>query len=295
MSEGRAPIGAEARGRLRVWLRAASARYARVEALIHNRDVHKYAIALATRKAERTRSFLALKRAVGDAGWLERAPERDGVPMAVFAVLKPRGAVAVAWEGGLPVDAGDLQDCVCINYLVFGLSPYPVRDGLWTAEVQEHALGRLLQRHPKADLDAALLELHRNLTRAAAAAARALLRAGKPLLVPAAQGVFLCEMSIAADVSLGGREIAHARAKTWLSLDQLRDTPEREIVPPATSLRDEPLGDSLLRPAPVQLEGCAVPGLVAKGADGGWGFAKPGLAPRIRPPRSPAPSPAPPK
>ena len=60
------------------------------------------------------------------------------------------------------------------------------------------------------------------------------------------------------DVPLGGCQVAHARAKTWLSNDQLRDAQEKQTVPLATLPDDEPLGASLLLPAPVQLAGRAV-------------------------------------
>ncbi len=223
------------------------ARYARLEEIVQSREFAKYARTFASRRGERGRSFQAIKRMIGDTAWLELPPDRNGGALAIFTVLKPRGTLMLVKEGAPPIEAGKLQDCVSINYLAVGSLPHtPVWSSLWTAEVQEHALGRLFQRYPAVDLDAALLELHRNLLCASFSAVRARARANEPLLVPAAGGVFLCEMQDGNAVSVDGLLAAHMRTKTWLPLDQLRDDQEKAVIPPASAPGDEQLGASLL-------------------------------------------------
>jgi hypothetical protein len=125
---------------------------------------------------------------------------------------------------------------------------------LWSVEISDHALLRVLQRDPAADLDAVLLDVHRATLRLAndiATEADAAAAAGEErpsgFLVPAGDGVFICEFAAAFDRSVWEGMLA-ARAVTWLHNDQLHDDqrPEPEGKP------GDRLGEGILLPAPLR-------------------------------------------
>ena len=86
-------------------------------------------------------------------------------PLDISAVnLEPRGSVICAVDDFGP---GLLQDCVVVNHLVVGKFSRPdgtphigCNAGIWALEVQDHALGHLLQRDLNTNLDDILWEPH---------------------------------------------------------------------------------------------------------------------------------------
>jgi hypothetical protein len=174
-------------------------------------------------------------------------------PLALWAALAPRNAVTVT-----PATESQKQDCVAVNYVLVGALGGPgiggmIADGLWSVEISDHALLRVLQRDPAAELDAVLLGVHRSalwLSNDIATAADAAAAAGEGRasgFLPAGDGVFICEFNAATDRS-NWQKMLGVRAVTWLHDDQLHDDqrPEPEGKP------GDRLGEGLLLPVPLR-------------------------------------------
>jgi hypothetical protein len=158
-----------------------------------------------------------------------------------------------------PTTEGQKQDCVAVNYVLIGALAGPGRGGmtaagLWSVEIPDHALLRVLQRNPAAELDSVLLGVHRSTLRLSndiAAEADAAAIAGKErvsgVLVPAEDGVFICEFGAATDRS-NWQEMLAVRAATWLHNDQLHD--DHRPVPEGKP--GNRLGEGLLLPVPLR-------------------------------------------
>jgi hypothetical protein len=171
-------------------------------------------------------------------------------PITVWALLKAREAVVI--EPDLPSDG---QDCVVVDYMLTRQSEWgtTIAMGLWTLEVDDHALGRGFMRAPGQDMEAAMLEAHH-------AALRIRVARMKPyfadpsarFLLPAGPGVFVCSAHIRSDVSMDGGLQAHIRARTWLHRDQLSDNQESEIFI-VDNIAGERLGEGYLLPMPLRV------------------------------------------
>lgn len=232
----RRPLSAEARGKrrlLRQQLAAdaarllATARSARARTLTEG-WVHKRGNGRARAQAHLNALFGLRLRLVNDRylGWL---------------FLKPGGRVVMEDDAA---DPGLGQDCVAVHALLAGLLPGRVTAGIssciWALGITDHAIGRLLERSPRADPVAVMIAAH-----------DALMRAGpcdgfwNELWVPArGWGAFKCE-AIAGEVSdMPGTGVLHVRARTWFDADQLTDQP---LI--AEAMPHERLGASLMLPA----------------------------------------------
>ncbi len=166
------------------------------------------------------------------------------VPLALWTMLNPRPAVTVN-----PREPGEAQDCVVVEYVLFGavLGPksFGVATGIWALEVSDHALLQLLARDPQAEIAATLFGAHHALLSLPMAAIQ--LGQTAKILVPAGAGVFICDTHCRPDRSLGGRETISVRARTFLHNDQLHD--DQTPFPPA--LPGERAGEGFLLPAPL--------------------------------------------
>ena len=89
-------IGAEARGQLRAWKRAAAARYAAYERVINGEELHDTAVQMVLRSSPkgRRRSLERLRRLL-TAATFEGASLAGKHPVAIWSVLRPREAVTV--------------------------------------------------------------------------------------------------------------------------------------------------------------------------------------------------------
>jgi hypothetical protein len=249
-------IGAAERGKLRQWKRAAAANYQLCDRLLHDPEMQRQVDEFAMRGSEagRRRAFQRVTMLVRRFAHLQEVRFTGRAPLALWAALTPRNAVTVN-----PATEGQKQDCVAVNYVLVGALAGPGRggmiaDGLWSVEISDHALLRVLQRDPAADLDAVLLAAHRSallLSNNIAAEADAAAIAGEGrvsgFLAPAGDGVFIYEFGAATDRSNWQGMLA-VRAVTWLHNDQLRDDqrPEPEGRP------GDRLGEGLLLPAPLR-------------------------------------------
>jgi hypothetical protein len=94
----------------------------------------------------RQRAFAKIAKRIATTGATLEGIRLDGrSPCAVWSILKPRVSVRIE-----PDDPSDAQNCISVNYIYVGdLDGIPHRaDGLWTLEIPDHALGRLLHRSP---------------------------------------------------------------------------------------------------------------------------------------------------
>jgi hypothetical protein len=241
------PIDTVSRGRLRIWKRAARQRYERVERLFVS-DAFSKAAADFTRKhgIGQQRALSRLKHMLKEARFVQ-ARLKDPVHV-LWAVLEPRDAVICA---GPDVGPGLLQDCVLVDNLVAGRLSRPdgtphiglCGPGVWTLEVQDHALGRLLQRDPSADIDDVLWEAH-------SAALKMNLEfapADTSFFLPAGNGGFLARLEHTRNRVNDGEFGLHIQCRTWLSKDM------RDQIPVATTdTFGARIGDNLLMPVPLR-------------------------------------------
>ena len=91
--------------------------------------------------------------------------------------------------------------------------------GLWSAEIPDHALGRLLQRDPVADLTACLLDLHRNALamRIAQLGPYNTFREHRAFLLKAGSGAAATRLWASDE----GADRVYLRVETWLSWDAI--------------------------------------------------------------------------
>jgi hypothetical protein len=171
----------------------------------------------------RQRALARLKNMLKKARFVEVRSE-DPVH-ALWAVLEPSDSVICA---GPDVPPGLLQDCVVVANLIAGRLSRPdgtphlgrCGPGLWALEVQDHALGRLLQRDPGADIDAVLWEAH-----------TAALNINIDQIIPTASfflragnGGFLAQIEFTRNRDNGRLFGLHVQCRTWLHQDAMHQT-----------------------------------------------------------------------
>ena len=129
--------------RLRLWKGDLDKRYGSLERLLESGALVPDIVAFSRKSGTgRRRAFNKLVTAVAPTGAvLEGARMVGGFPLAVWVILKPRHAVVAAGN------VSEAHDCVTVNYILAGeMHCGPTQGiGLWTLEVQEPALARLMQ------------------------------------------------------------------------------------------------------------------------------------------------------
>jgi hypothetical protein len=235
------PVSAEAKGKLRLWKAAASAGCAQIDRAISSGRLAQLGDGLARRRleAERKRMVRAAGNLLGPAAHLEAASLKGKAPHLLYTVLRPR-------DSGLidRVDPSDDQLVVAVEYLVVGVSARSDgwAKGLWTMEIPDHALHRIYQREPRADLTQVLLDGHRNAL---------LLRVEqlRPYNSACGHQGFLLKAGPGALVTLlwhNGAGQHYLRPETWLSDDAL--APGRVVLAPDGE-PGERMAHRLLRPS----------------------------------------------
>lgn len=239
------------RERLGEWYKRAQDRYRVLTTTASQRDIIKAARAF-TKPSRHGRmdAWLVLERTFRETAWLHVRDIAGRRPHAIWAVIKPRGPVLDA--RGIQLAPGEQQVGVVVNYLVAGrvATGGTLSEGLWTAEIPVHALGRALQRDPTASLDALVLELHRRLLAASTAGIDSYVSGG--MVVKAGRGAFLCSCYPPILNVSTGRPSLLVRANTWLLFEQLRGE-QRHQATRLDSVTGEPtLGMSWFRPDPLR-------------------------------------------
>jgi hypothetical protein len=245
------PIDAEARGKLRAWKAAAAKRWTALQRALDEPELQRAAADMTMKTGTgRQRAFAKIQKRIGGYCHFEGARLDGSWPLAIWASLEPRGSVAL--EPGEPSLA---QDCVTVDYIVAGNLPHgpALADGMWSLEIPDHALGRLLQRQRAADLGTVLLAAHHAALRSRVAdVAHCFADPDQRVLLPTRAGCFVSVVALGRDpAEVDSNMTVHIRALTWLSNDQLTDEQERDIL-----LTDdgpgERLGQEWLAPAPLR-------------------------------------------
>jgi len=241
------PIDAATRGRLRQFKAELATRYARLDRLIdtHGMDADMHAFANRSSATGRGRAFERVRRALATTGaTLEGVRLTGKWPLAVWSILKPRDAVVRS------DDPSDAQNCVTVNYILVGRFPNRLgnfAEGIWTLELPDHALGRLIQRQTEADPVADIRAAHHAAFRLRQndVAPDGWFKRDFHFLLPAGPGAFVCFVVKGYYKSPNDDLSVHIRARTWLHTDQLRDdqTPVLDDGAPG-----ERLGDGWLLP-----------------------------------------------
>lgn len=242
---------AEVRGRLRQWKIALADRYRIVDRCMAGHALIADIKALCARgsRTGRQRAFTRINHALTTAGATLEGQRLDGKhPLAVWSILAPRDSVTVA-----PDDPSDAQNCVTVNYVLIGILDQGMAhraNGLWTLDIPDHALGRLLHRSAS-DPAASIAAAHHAALRLRY---EDVIRGGKidpdfQFLLPAGPGAFVCSLLIGPDISIDGQQLLRLRVHTWLADDMLRDNQTSLIDDGAAGHR---LGDSWLLPAPLR-------------------------------------------
>jgi hypothetical protein len=245
------------RGQLRQWKGQLARRYRSVGRALADPAAKQLVLDMARRSTApgRHRAFTKLQKRLGRDLNLQALRLDGKYPLALCAALAPRKSVitngAPAWS----------QDCVAVNYLLAGVFPLPqqaaldnvgpgIADGLWSLEVPDHALGRLLERFPAASLAAILLEAHQHLLRLRVEALMPdqTCDPRRAFWVPAGPGAFVCILRHGFDVSLADRPMLFSSARTWVHTDMLYDDQILAVDDGAPGHR---LGETYLLPAPL--------------------------------------------
>jgi hypothetical protein len=236
-------VTAEARGKLRQVKQELVILYSRLE-----REFPKLQTLAADFVARgsvkgRVRAFTKLDRLLSRHAALCDLNLEPPAPLALWAALKPRGAVLLNSE-----DPGQQQDCIAVNYLMVGAVKGPNSagwaDGLWTLEVSDHALHQLIIRAPGVRVAETLLLAHQ--AALMLPVSQFIQEYVDPVMLRAPLGVFICEWLGGHDPSIDGTAI-HLRARTWLHSDQLRDDQQ----PFHDGAPGDRLGEGHLRPTPL--------------------------------------------
>jgi hypothetical protein len=224
------PIGAEARGRVRMFKNSLAAPAAQIDAAACSEAVYQAAADFVFKKNKgRARALDRLHRLLRPA--VPQVAIEDDPPMAAWAWLAPSGSLFFSTD--IEKDLGLGQDAVLMRYLIAGRSgTNSATSGAWTIEVPDHALGRLLQRCRGADPAAAIWQAHAALMEASTAEVADCVRQERSFYLLAGNGVFACKPMIVRSANVA-QALLYARARTWLSSNQLR--PDQRPITPTTS------------------------------------------------------------
>jgi hypothetical protein len=197
----------------------------------------------------RQRAFAKLARSFGPGAVLEGLRLEDD-PLAVWSIIKPREAVIV----DAPPNSAKMQDCVTVNYILSGRLPEDnprdgTKEGLWTLEIPDHALGRCMERS-RLMPTAIIREAHRNILRlrSEVVVPNNMLDFDRQFLVQAGPGGFVCNLQSGLD-QFDDTINLYVRCSTWLAEEMLCDNQILLVDDGAPGFR---LGDSWLLPAPLK-------------------------------------------
>lgn len=219
MAVARVPISAEARGKRRILFRQLGEQMERLRQRFHSARANELARAWLFKGGKgRIRAQRQLVELFGPAARLRLVTDT----YLGFLYLRPSHGAIINSD---PDDPGLTQDCIAAMVLLVGQLPGHTRhQGLilssqWSLEFSEHAVGRLIERSPKADPIEVMVAAH-----------DALMRADIPRLaefwVPGQDaGAFACHTLPG---TVDDKVVLYCRARTWLDSDQLTVEP---IVP----------------------------------------------------------------
>lgn len=244
---------AEARGKLRVYKQQLAAGYQKLNRLFDNPRLDADLSAMVMKKnIGRMRAYQRVRTTMEPMGLhREYCDLETRSPLLVWSALKPRASVTYPDRDRDDIDPLDIQNCVTVNYVLAGqLEPGHVglAEGLWSLELQDHALGRLIERNAGgSDLTDCILQAHRALLRISATLVVEHYKAERDLVLPAGPGAFICTIRFGNDMMQNDETMLHLIARTWVSVGQLHSS--QRVLPVS---QNDPLKDSLLLPQPLR-------------------------------------------
>jgi hypothetical protein len=241
---------AEIRGRIRLLKQKLAARYRAAESMPRETTMTLLTNMTMKKNVGRERAFAKLAAPYLRNGCSLDIRELKGRhPYAVFSRLKPREDIRV--------DAFFPQNGIVVEYVVLGCLPRADGPegvygyGLWTIEVPDHALGRLLHRDPRADVVACIMQAHKAALLIDVEAALPYVNEDRRFLLPAGRGAFIGELVGGPDVSANHEIIIHVRAHTWVHESELHDDQRSTWFLPAGE-SGRRMCDSVLLPWPLR-------------------------------------------
>ena len=152
-------VGAEARGKVRRYKALLTKQCAALDAVLDGEAIQRPADAFTHKNAlvGRQRAFAKFRRMLPPGLHFEGVRYQGPDPIAAWVYFRPRDSIGTMV--GNP-DPSLTQPCIGSEFLLLGAIPQPkmvLATGLWTIEVPDHALGRLLERSPRSDPEHVLL------------------------------------------------------------------------------------------------------------------------------------------
>jgi hypothetical protein len=243
------PVDAESRGQRRIWATRTADRFKRLVTAFESKEVADAARDFSTATgSHRTSGWLVLQRSFAGLAWLEMLQTRGLHPLAIWSAISCGVSPFFPTERELTED--ERQDAAVVHAIVAGKLPMRgIRLGrsTWSCSVSAHSIGRYLQRSSNIDIDQAILELHRRLLISPQSSAQEMI--GRPFIVPAGDGAFLCEGNLHIGSQTQKRDTFHVRAVTFLNRGLIRpdqdDASKRLLGPRAGELA---MAATVLRP-----------------------------------------------
>jgi len=241
------PITAEARGKRRALKTELARLYEHVDRAYRSQDMDRLAYQVVS-PSDIKKAFARheLTKLLGDGAHFEM--ELWQGTTLVWSILKPRESLAVD-----PAHPRDAQDCVVVDYFVVGQLPGMIGKsmGFWSIAYKDHAIGRLFERDRNCDGAAVLRGAHRAILRARVSdLADCFADPQQSFLLPAGDGVFVCRVVMATDLSNRGAPTVCVVAETYLANNMLGHD-QRAIAVDAVRGQNR-IGDQFLLPIPLR-------------------------------------------
>ena len=235
----------EARGQRRLWSAAESKRFSKVLAAFGDREVRRAAKEFSRRSGRHVAAALVLRNALDPRACLEHMDLKAKPPILVWSAIdaSPESPLRDSDEHTLTME--ERQPAASVHYVGTAKDGLLLR-GLWSSSYSAHAIGRLLQRWPRADPSALIRQGHRRLL-AAPSRTIAELVGLSAFVLATDEGAWWATAEMMKS-SQTGQKILHVRCRSWLSDPQI--TPEQiETAARLLTLRegDVPLGASFAR------------------------------------------------
>jgi hypothetical protein len=236
------PVGAEAGGRRRIYVQATEARFRRCLSAFNSHEVRKAANLFSkAAKSCRMQSWLTLERSFKDVAFLESAQLEGQRAFAIWSTISAGRCPLFSAQRSLTPE--EEQEAAVVHYIVAGRLPQSTIKGIalatatWTCSITAHAIGRLCQRSPNANIDDAILRLHRTLLNAPTSSAEAMIR--ERFVVPTETGGFVCDANM--HVARTSRDLVfHIRGVTFIGQDQIADAQIERSAQLLTPREDRP-------------------------------------------------------
>jgi hypothetical protein len=241
-------IRGEASGKRRVWKAATAAQFAKVLAAFANREVRRAAKEFAHRTGRHTAAALALRNAFDRCARLEHMDLKSRPPLLVWSAIDAPPESPLHPTEVRALTPEEKQHAASIHYIMTADAKHGhLIRGLWSSSYADHAIGRLCQRWPRADVSEIIRQGHRKLMSIPSRNITDLL-AQPGFIVPTDEGAWWASAAMSKATQTGAF-ILHVRCRSWLH-DGMITRSQRALADELLTPRegDTPLGSTLLHP-----------------------------------------------